>query len=117
MTTAPETQEGMYLSKLDPGSVLDVQTSHRHYRIEFLGGEEVRISGHPSYCPQPVRAQLQGSTSETGDFEAGFVGRGMHLIFRRLNDRNAVVTSTVKNVRVENERVPIPIDTGRTLQM
>jgi hypothetical protein len=51
MTTTPETQEGMYLSKLDPGSVLDVQTSHRHYRIEFLGGEEVRISGHPSYCP------------------------------------------------------------------
>jgi hypothetical protein len=41
----------------------------------------------------------------------------MHLIFRRLNDRNAVVTSTVKSVRVENERVPIPIDTGRTLQM
>jgi hypothetical protein len=36
-----------------------VETKHRTYRLECLGGEEVRISGHPSYCPQPIRAQAR----------------------------------------------------------
>jgi hypothetical protein len=101
MTTTTNPEEGMYIHNLEPGSVLDVETKHRTYHLEYLGGEEVRISGHPSYCPQPVRALLQGSTTDAGDFEAGFVGRGMHLVFRRADDQRDVVTSAIKSVHVE----------------
>lgn len=95
--------EGMYLHNLHPGAVVDVQTSHRTYRLECLGGDHVRISGHPSYCPTPVNAFVQGSSSKSGNFEAGFVGRGMHLIFRRADDQRDVVTSAIQSVRVEDE--------------
>ena len=100
----------MYIHNLEPGSVLDVETKHRTYHLEYLGGEEVRISGHPSYCPQPVLALVQGSTTDEGDFEAGFVGRGMHLVFRRADDQRDVVTSAIKSVHVENG----PVDPAKT---
>ena len=46
---------------LSPGSTIDVETKSRHYRIEYLGGNSVRVSGHPEFCPNPVMASLQGS--------------------------------------------------------
>src|SRR5580658_5723944 len=65
---------------LEPGSVIDVETTTRHYRIECLGGNSIRISGHPDYCPDPVPAQLHGSLNPEGEFESGLIGRGMRLI-------------------------------------
>ena len=34
---------------LTPGSLLDVETKTRHYKIECLGGNKIRISGHPEF--------------------------------------------------------------------
>ena len=34
---------------LAPGSRIDVETKSRHYQIECLGGNAIRISGHPEY--------------------------------------------------------------------
>jgi hypothetical protein len=43
---------------LAPGSLVDVETKNRHYRIECLGGSAMRISGHPEYCPSPVPGRV-----------------------------------------------------------
>jgi hypothetical protein len=82
------------------GALIDVETKSRHYRIECLGGNEFRISGHPHYCPNPVPAQLQGSVSDDGAFEQGLIGRGMRLMFL-LNERRPVTTSRVLHVHVD----------------
>jgi hypothetical protein len=92
--------EGIYLAKLKEGSVLDLTTESRHYQIEYLGGEQVRISGHPRLCPTPVMAQLKGSAHDWGNFEPGFIGRGMHLIFRRFQDQAPVTTSKIAEIRL-----------------
>ena len=42
--------------KLSPGSQIDVETKSHHYHIECLGGNAIRIHGHPEYCPMPVVA-------------------------------------------------------------
>jgi hypothetical protein len=47
------------------GSLIDVETKSRHYRIECLGGNAIRIAGHPEYCPNPVPAQLHGSVDSS----------------------------------------------------
>ena len=94
--------EGLYLAKLEEGSVLDLEMESRHYRIEYLGGEQVRISGHPQLCPTPVVAQLKGSAHDWGGFEPGFIGRGMRLIFRRSEDRAPVTTSKIAEIRVHS---------------
>jgi hypothetical protein len=89
------------------GSLIDVETKSRHYRIECLGGNAIRISGHPDYCPDPVPAQLHGSVNEEGEFELGLIGRGMRLMFL-LNERRPVTTSRVLHVHVDQPKVVQP---------
>ena len=48
------------LTSLGRGAVIDVETKNRHYKIECLGGNAIRISGHPEYCPVPVLGQRAG---------------------------------------------------------
>jgi hypothetical protein len=85
---------------LVPGSLIDVETKSRHYRIEYLGGNSIRVSGHPEFCPNPVIASLQGSLDEDGAMELGCIGCGMRLIFL-LDDVHPITTSRVLHVRVD----------------
>ena len=93
------------LESLAPGSLIDVETKSRHYRIECLGGNAIRISGHPSYCPEPTAAHLQGSIDKEGVFNFGQIGPGMRLMVM-LDDRRPVTTSSVVKVRVERPSRP-----------
>jgi hypothetical protein len=86
MTTA----EFVDCQGLPPGSLLEVETRNRRYRIEYLGGTDIRISGHPELCPTPVPGQLR----------AGLIGRGQHLEFL-LDDHRPVTTSRVLHLRVK----------------
>jgi len=92
--------ELLVCKSLAPGSVIDVETKSRHYRIECLGGNSIRISGHPDYCPEPAPAQLQGSVDKEGVLELGLIGRGRRLVFLLDKDR-PVTTSKILHVRVE----------------
>jgi hypothetical protein len=89
------------------GSLIDVETKSRHYRIECLGGSAIRISGHPDYCPNPVPAQLHGSFTEEGSFEQGLIGRGMRLMFL-VNESRPVTTSRVLHVHLDQPKVAQP---------
>jgi hypothetical protein len=89
------------------GSMIDVETKSRHYRIECLGGNAIRISGHPEYCPDPVPAQLHGSVNKEGTFELGLIGRGMRLMFW-LNENRPITTSRVLHVHVDQPKVGQP---------
>ena len=53
MTTSPEVREGVDLKSLSPGSLIDMETKNRHYRIEYLGGTTMRISGHRHFAQVP----------------------------------------------------------------
>jgi len=106
MPATIELDEAVYLSSLNPGSVLDVATKHHRYRIEYLGGEKIRISGHPTICPMPILAQLLGSAHLAGPMEAGLVCSGMRLVFRRLDEPLPVTTSEITDVRV-NQHEPL----------
>ena len=97
MTTSSEVREGVDLKSLSPGSFIDMETSSRHYRIECLGGNAMRISGHPSYCPNPVLAELQGSVNREGDFEKGSITPGRRVVFL-LDEHTPVTTSKVVSV-------------------
>jgi hypothetical protein len=83
---------------LEPGSLIDVETTSRHYRIECLGGSTIRVSGHPRFCPTPVVAQLEGSVTNEGTIEAGIIERGMRMVFL-LENHTPVTTSKVLHVQ------------------
>lgn len=100
MTTTTAFPEGVQLTELETGSVIDIKTKSRHYSVEYLGGDRVRVSGHPQWCPTPVVVRLEGSLRNSGAFEPGFVGPGMHLVFQRFDDRLPVTTTEVKDVHL-----------------
>jgi|SRR6185295_5980124 len=91
---------GVDLKSLRAGSLIDVETNSRRYRIEFLGGTAIRISGHPDYCPDPELAQFHGSLDNEGVVEVDLIEPGMRLIFV-LNDRRPITTSRVLSVHVD----------------
>lgn len=84
---------------LTPGSLLDVETRTRHYKIECLGGNKIRISGHPEYCPEPVSAWLEGSVARDGSLDFGLIERGTRMMF--LVGERPVTTSRVVSVHMD----------------
>ena len=105
MTTSSEVPDGVDLSSLSPGSLIDVETKNRHYQIECLGGNAIRISGHPEYCPQPVPAQLEGSIDKKGELDVGLIERGMRLVLF-LKDNRPLTTSRVVHLHVDQPKAP-----------
>jgi len=83
---------------LPAGSLLYVETRNRAYQIECLGGIAIRISGHPDYCPTPMRGCVLGPVIE----------RGKHLQFL-LSDNRPVTTSRVQRLRVERPKAPVSV--------
>ena len=53
---------GVHLSDLPEGAELEVRTENRDYRLVNYGGHQVMIAGHPEFCPEPVRVQVNGSS-------------------------------------------------------
>ena len=94
-------------NSLAPGSRIEVETKSRHYQIECLGGNAIRISGHAEYCPNPVPAWLHGSLDQEGVLEFGLIGRGMRFLCL-LNDGRPVTTSRVLRVQVDQPAVIQP---------
>ena len=72
--------DGVYLRTLDTGATIDVETRSRRYRLEYLEGDRIRISGHPQWCPAPTLARLWGSRggSEGAATRTKFAGIGKH---------------------------------------
>ena len=96
------------LKNLGPRSSIDVETKSRHYKIECLGGNAIRISGHPEYCPEPVPAWLHGSIGRGGDLEFGVIGRGKRLVFLLDEPRRPITTSKVLHVHIRQPDVHRP---------
>ena len=95
MNTSLQVPECVDLKALRLGSLIEVETKSRHYHIEYLGGSDIRVSGHPKYCPQPMLAQLLGCGDKGGEF----IEPGMKLMFFMNGDRG-VRTSEVTSVKV-----------------
>jgi hypothetical protein len=95
-----ELLEGVYLNTLATGSTIDLETRSRHYQIEYLEGDRIRISGHPHWCPTPTLARLCGSRGGPDGFAEGYIGCRMRLVFERLDNRIPVTTSEVTDIRV-----------------
>lgn len=100
MTTTTEPLTEVNFTGLAPGCVLQLETKTRRYRVECLGGDEIRISGHPDYCPVPVQAKVRGSINRQGVYKTGLIAPGMRLMFRR-NDDQVIATSEITAITLE----------------
>lgn len=94
-----EIQGGVYLNDLPPATVLEIQTQHHCYLVVLLDDKSVLISGHPEFCPEPIKVAIAGSTWGGSMLKRRFVGRGMYLEFRHPQYQTPIVTSRVQEIR------------------
>jgi hypothetical protein len=95
---ASEVEGGVFLDQLPPGAVLCVETRNRSYTLVNRGNGKALISGHPTFCPEPVLVHIEGSNWGGSMLKAAFIGRGMHLEFRHPEHRT-IMTSCIVDVR------------------
>lgn len=76
--------DGIFVNQLDKGAVLDIETRNRHYQLVKRDQDHVAISGHPTFCPQPVEVEIEGSVGRTQPMfsDPGYIGRGMRLVYK-----------------------------------
>ena len=94
----PRITDGVYLYDLPDGAALEIETKHNHYKIVKLARTSAYISGHPRYCPEPIRVEIEGSAGEGSAVKQGFIGRGMHLMFEH-PIYHTLTTSRILNIR------------------
>lgn len=94
-----EIEGGVFLHDLPPGATLSVQTMNRVYTLVLLDDGAAMISGHPQFCPEPVRVQIQGSTWGGSMLKVRYIGRGMLLEYEHPVLRRAL-TSPIVDIRI-----------------
>jgi len=92
-----EIEGGVHLRNVLPGTVLEVRTQNRAYTLRYEGDGQALISGHPVFCPEPVRVSIHGSTWGGSMLKEHFIGRGMHLEFGH-PDYEPITTSMIEDV-------------------
>jgi len=77
-------KEGFCLDDLADGTALQIETQHRNYRLIKGADIHVRISGHPTFCPEPVEVEFEGSLESGPKLVPipGFIGCGMYMVFK-----------------------------------
>lgn len=100
MSQCESVLSGVYLNSLAPGTTVEVETESRRYQIEYVEGDQIRIAGHPRWCPIPTLARLHGSAHRSDGLAPGYIGCGMHLVFERMGDHIPVTTSKITDIRV-----------------
>ena len=98
-----EIEGGVFLDHLPLGTELDLETENRHYRILNRGQGYVSISGHPKFCPKPLKARVHGSTWGGSMLKLRFIGRGMRLEFAPVNGK-VITTSRIVDIRSAHGR-------------
>ena len=90
---------GIFLSKTPLGAVIEAATANSVYRMVHVAPNTVEISGHPLYCPLPMRVILTGTRWLDTTLADCYIAPGMRL---QLVDRSgrSVLTSRIKSVQI-----------------
>ena len=94
-----EVEGGVSLRDLPSPTTLEIHPQTRVYRLVCRPDGEALISGHPKFCPAPVRVKICGSNWGGSMLKLGYIGRGMHLEFRHPDYDRPIVTSKIVEIR------------------
>ena len=89
---------GVDVDHLPVGTILEIETGHTTYKIENRGKGKVLISGHATYCPQPVEVEFQGSAGGPALLKLWRIEPGLKMVFDH-PEFGVIRTSVVRSVR------------------
>jgi len=94
-----EIEGGVYLMNLPQGATVEIETRNHVYTLVHCGENTAELSGHPTFCPEPVRVRIHGSTWGGSMIRQGFIGRSMHLEFGHPDYVSPITTSKILEIR------------------
>ena len=100
-----QTGGGIAFDELPIGAAVEVVTGHTTYRVENRGDGKALISGHPTYCPEPVLVDLHGSVGGPNMFKIWSIAPDLKLEFNH-PQFGVIRTSRVRSVRELKSEVP-----------
>jgi len=92
-----ERSQSVALDELPVGAVVEVETGHSTYRLENRGEGKALISGHPTYCPEPVLVDFHGAVGPS-TLKMWLIEPDLKMEFRH-PDFGVVRTSKVRKIR------------------
>ena len=98
--------EALHVDELPLGAVLEIETGHTKYVLENCGGGKVLISGHPTYCPEPVLVDFHGSLGGPSLLKIWSLEPGLKMVFKH-PELGVVRTSRVRSIRQLPAAVPV----------
>jgi hypothetical protein len=98
-----EIEGGVYLRDLPHQAEIAVVTQHREYIVVVHSDGSALISGHPEFCPEPVRVRISGSNWGGSMLKTAFIGRGMHMEFHHPQYEGPIVTSRIVDIRMRDQ--------------
>jgi hypothetical protein len=103
-----EIEGGVSLEGLPVDTVLQIRTQHHDYTAQLLGKGSALLSGHPQYCPKPVRVTIAGSTWGGSMLKLRYIGRGMHLEFHHPEYSAPIITSAIQEIceSIQSKNIP-----------
>jgi hypothetical protein len=94
-------KNGVDITKLDPGTKLEVHTQNSLYRIVVLNPDKrkVEIEGG-EHIPEAEEAFLMGSTWGGSMIRLGWIGHTMRMEIHRQQWVGPLITTSVKSLRI-----------------
>jgi len=99
-----EMQGGVDLEKMEVGKTLIVTTENRTYIIEKRE-DGFYISGHPKYCPKPIKGEILGSNFGGSMMKTNFLGRGMYMEFNTVDHPSTITGSAIQEIEETDQRL------------
>ncbi|MDP3954609.1 MAG: hypothetical protein Q8Q06_04305 [bacterium] len=95
-----EIEGGVHVKNLEVGHFIEIETENDKYTLERRE-DGFYISGHPKFCPEPVKAEIHGSTWGGSMLKMGYIGREMFMEFSIPShpEFKTITTSMVKEVK------------------
>ena len=94
-------KNGLDITKLDPGTKLEVQTRNSLYKITVLNPKKLKIEVEGGvHLPEAEEAFLTGSTWGGSMIKTGWIGHMMHMEIRRYQRIGPLVTTGVRGLKI-----------------
>jgi hypothetical protein len=97
---------GLYLDTKTLGSRLEISTANRVYLLSHVEPGKAEISGHPVYCPTPLRVDLMGTRWLNEAIHDCYITPGMRLQFVDKRART-ILTSEIRSFRIVDSPAPL----------
>ena len=95
-------EPGFHLSKLKPGTIVEVNTQNTLYTIQVLEGGKIQIQGGNLF-PEKTKTGFCGSTWGGSAIKVDWIGKEMCMEILQPGKKQHILTTGVQHVKIKGD--------------